>query len=100
MPGNTSDLGFAYSTTTGSVAATSASVATLLATNPHRKAGLFFNDSTATLFLKFGPAASSADFTVKLGQDDYYELPKPTFTGSITGRWTATTGSVKVTEIC
>lgn len=99
MPFNLSDQFFFTAITTGSVSATSASATTVLAANPERKIAMFYNDSPATMYLKFGPNASFTDFTVKLLQDDYYELPKPAYTGSLTAKWTSTTGSVKVSDI-
>lgn len=70
----------------------------LLASTAGRKQAIFYNDSTATLYLKFGTTASTSSFTVKLFPDDYYELSLPIYTGVIHGVWSATNGAVRVTE--
>ena len=97
MAYNVSETYFFRGITTGSVSATTGSVV-VLADNPERKMATFCNDSTATMYLKFGPNASFTDFNVKLLADDYYELPKPVYTGSLSAKWTAVTGSVKVSD--
>jgi len=72
---------------------------TVIPENLHRRAAMIYNFSEAILFLKLGTNASSNDFTVKMGSGSYYEVPLPMYTGSITGIWTATTGSAMVTEL-
>jgi len=85
--------------TTSSVAGSVASV-TLVASNASRLGATIFNDSTAILYLKLGSTASTTSFTVKLNQDDYYELPAQyIYTGIITGVWDSATGAARVTEL-
>jgi hypothetical protein len=83
------------------VAASTSSV-TVLAANASRKGATFFSDSTAVLSLLVGTGtASTTVFTVKLFQNDYYELPEYStgvYTGIVSGIWTSATGSVRVTE--
>jgi hypothetical protein len=78
-----------------------ASSTTLLAANADRRGGSVYNDSaTATLYLKFGTAASASSHTVQVGPGGFYELPGPTvYTGIIHGRWTAAVGNARITEV-
>lgn len=73
---------------------------TLQASNSARKGWSIHNDSSAILYVKFGSAASSTSYTVKLIADAYYELPTTSvYTGIITGIWASATGSARVTEL-
>lgn len=74
----------------------------LLAANTSRKGALFFNDSTATLYLGFcvQGSVSTTNYTVKIGAGGYYELPPhPNYQGVISGVWSAVNGSVRITEV-
>jgi len=74
------------------------SATTLLAANANRDGATVYNDSTADLYLKLGSGASSTSFTVKLAQDDYYEVPFG-YTGIITGLWASdASGNARVVE--
>lgn len=83
--------------------ASSATVVDLLAANFGRVMGTFFNDSTATLYLRWGAAASATLYTAKVPSQGYYELPlvgisnKP-YVGLITGIWASANGFCNVTE--
>lgn len=72
---------------------------TLQASNTARLGWMVYNDSTASMYLKFGSAASATSFTVFLGPGAYYELPEPIYTGIVTGIWTVATGNARVTEL-
>lgn len=77
----------------------SASSVTVLASNANRLGASLFNDSTAILYLDLsGGTASTANYTVQLGQNAYYEVPA-NYTGLITGIWASATGAVKVVEL-
>jgi hypothetical protein len=95
------NVGEFYGPTSASVTSVTASATSqiLLRGNDNRHGALFFNHSTAALFLKFGNGASVTDFTVKLSSGSYYEMPRPIHTGSITGVHDAAAGSVKITEL-
>lgn len=54
-----------------------------LATNSNRKGATIFNDSATIVYLKFGATASTTSFSVRIGANDYYELPQPVYTGAI-----------------
>jgi hypothetical protein len=79
--------------------ASSATVVTLQAANGSRQGWTCFNDSSAVLYLKLGPAASATSYTVQLDAGDYFELPEPVWTGVITGIWASANGSARVTEL-
>lgn len=88
----------ARTATVTSVNDTNAST-TLLASNDARLGATIFNDSTAILYLKLGATASTSSFTVKMAQDDYYEVPSG-YTGIIDGIWSAdASGAARITEI-
>jgi hypothetical protein len=74
---------------------------TLLASNAARKQAIFYNDSTANLYLGLtASAVSTTAFTVKIGPNgSYFEVPWPVYTGQVTGIWDAATGNVRVTEL-
>jgi hypothetical protein len=85
-------------TSTLSNVASSASSVSLLAANTARLGISIFNDSTASLFVKFGTTASSSSFTVKMGPGDYYEDPF-NWTGAVDGIWSAANGNARITEM-
>lgn len=80
-----------------SVAASTSSV-TLAASNAARRMLIVFNDSTATLYLKFGATASTTSFTVQVAAQGYWEMPFPAYTGIVDAVWSLATGSARVTE--
>ena len=84
--------------TVTSVAASTASTQ-LLALTAGRKAAYFYNDSTASLYLKFGTTASTTSFTVLMRPNDYFEMALPVYTGRLDGIWDATNGSARITEL-
>jgi hypothetical protein len=91
-------------THTGSVVtlvSASTSVVTLSALNRSKKGVTLYYNGTKNLFMKLGAAATSTNFTAKLGSKSYYEVPFD-YTGQITGIWDSDAGSdnyVLVTEI-
>lgn len=92
--------GGGLTSTVTSVAASVTSVP-LLTPRTTRAQALFYNDSTATLYLKVGATASTSSFTVKIAPGGYYELPAAggVYTGAIDGIWDAAAGAVLVTEV-
>ena len=85
-------------TGTVTAVASSATVVTLLAANTARVGALVVNNSTATLYLKLGSAASLTSWSVQLDPGAYWEMPRRYYTGIITGIWSAVNGDAKVTE--
>ena len=76
----------------------STSAVTLMDAKLTRIAGKIFNDSTDTLYVKYGPDASPTDFTVKMVAGAYFEMPLPVYLGQVTGVWSGTNGAAQVTE--
>lgn len=75
---------------------------TVLASNSSRLGAMFFNDSTASLYLKLGATASATSFTVLIPPQGYFELPAnpACYTGVIDGIWSSNaSGAVRVTEL-
>lgn len=71
---------------------------TLLVPNASRKTTILWNDSTATVNIKFGPSASMVDFTWRIGPQSGYEIPMPVFVGEISAIWDAANGAMQITE--
>lgn len=89
----------AATATLSNVSAATSSTA-LLAATAGRKQAMFFNDSTAILYLKMGTTASTTSYTVQIPAGGYYELPSPSvYTGIIQGIWSAVNGAVRITEL-
>lgn len=82
--------------TLANVAGSAVSV-TLLAANPERIGALIVNDSTETLYVKYGATASATSYTTKLGPQQQHEV-RPGYTGLLDGLWTAAAGAARVTE--
>ena len=80
------------------VADNAASV-TLLAANAARLGATIVNDSSARLYVKFGATATTASYTVSLGQHAYLEVPFG-YTGIIDGIWASDPGdgAARITE--
>lgn len=85
-------------TTAVTQVASSATSITLQAANTARRGLSIFNDSTATLYVKFGTTASATSYTVQVPAGGYYETPQPTYTGRIDGIWASANGNAYVTE--
>jgi hypothetical protein len=100
-PANPISTTFAQpSSSTVTAVAQSIVTVTILSTNLSRKGAIVYNHITAGfLYLKQGPACTTADFTIKLAPGHAYELPFPVYTGQITGIWSsAGGGAAQVTE--
>lgn len=77
---------------------TSTSAAVLLAAGTGMSSRLVVNDSAAILYVKFGAAASSTDYTVALAAGAYYEFPQPLYAGVVSGTLATGTGTARVTS--
>jgi hypothetical protein len=76
----------------------------LLASNTARKGAVIHNDSDATLYVKYGTAASATSYVYKLLSQAHLTLPEPgqpIYTGIIHGLWSADTaaGAATVNEV-
>lgn len=95
---NTAETTSATSSVTS--VASSASTVSLLASNASRKNAVFYNESTAILYLKLGATASLTSYTVQIPSQGYFEMPVgKMYTGAIDGIWSAANGSARITEL-
>ena len=98
MPLTNPTTGQARSSTAASTTvASSATSVSLLAANANRQGATVWNSSTATLFLDFDSAATTADHALKVDPGGYVEVPFG-FTGAISGVWSAVNGNALVRE--
>lgn len=77
----------------------SATSAQFHAATGDRRAYIVSNDSTATLYLKYGTTASATSYTVKIPPGGYWEMPQGIWVGRIDGVWSAANGFAYVTEV-
>ncbi len=79
---------------------TATTSAAVLASNSSRKGTFVYNNCTANLYLKYGTAASTISFAVKIAGSELWEMPPPLFTGAIEGVWESagSTRGAMVTE--
>lgn len=91
----------AASTATLTNVSGSATTVSLLASNAGRKGAMVTNDSTASLYVKFGTTASTTSYTVLIPPGAYYEFPANTaiYTGAVDGIWSAANGAARITEL-
>lgn len=88
------------STSTVSSVSAATTAQTLLAANAGRYGACIWNDSNASLYVKFGTGASTTSYTLIVGAGGYWESPPWRYTGAITGIWaTSATGSARMTEV-
>jgi hypothetical protein len=88
----------------GQIGAAAVTTTLLAAGTTTRKGVSIFNDSPDALFIRLGAGATAADFTVRLLQNDFYEVPEPVYIGIITGIWVQAgvppvSGTAFVTEL-
>jgi hypothetical protein len=78
--------------------AASVTAVTLLPANANRLDCSIFNTSTAVLYVKLGPAVTTALYTVPVAASGLYEVLYG-WAGIITGIWGAANGAALVTEL-
>lgn len=81
----------------GNVAASVASV-TVFNANAKARGRSIQNDSTATLYLKYGISAGLTSHSVQIGPGQLYEFPQPLYLGRVDGVWSAADGFARITE--
>ncbi len=74
----------------------SAVAQTVLAANPLRRHVMFYNNSAATISIKYGPGATTGSFTIRLEKSTWYDGPMSDYLGIITA---VGAGNLQVTEI-
>lgn len=68
------------------------------ATRAGRLGMIVVNDSTSTLFVKYGLTATTTGYSVIMPPVAYWEMPTPIYTGEIDGIWqAANAGAARVT---
>ena len=77
----------------------SASSTSILASNSSRLGATVVNDSTATLYLKYGTTASTTSYSYQVPPGATWEMAFPPYTGAIDGIWSSATGNARVTEL-
>lgn len=76
------------------------STVTLAPANSARKGLTITNDSNAQMYVRLGPGATIAAYTVRLVANAYFELPFPAYTGLVTATWaSAGSGVALITEL-
>lgn len=84
--------------TLANVAGSATSVALFAATAGARTRSVY-NDSAATLYLKYGATASTTSYTVQIPAGGYFEFPQPCYAGAVDGIWSSATGAARCTEV-
>lgn len=84
-----------------STVAASASSVQLMGSDPYRRAGMIYNESTAIMYLLLASsAATTSNYTVQVPPNGYYELPGPNvYSGIINAIWSSAVGNARVTEM-
>jgi hypothetical protein len=77
----------------------SATSVSVFSSSSTAKQRIVWNDSTATLYLKFGTTASVTSATVAIPPNGYYEFPQPLYRGAVDGIWSSATGTARITEM-
>lgn len=81
-------------------AASATNVNNLVALNTNRRGLVIVNESSATLYIKFGTTASLTSYTYAIPAGATWEMPGfPTYTGRIDGIWSAANGNAQITEL-
>lgn len=87
-------------TATRTSVADSAADVSILAATPTRLNFSVFNDSTAILYLAYGAAATTTDYTVQIPPNSFYS-DEARYTGAVRGIWASdpNTGAARITEL-
>jgi hypothetical protein len=73
---------------------------TLLGESYNRQMVTIYNNSSFSLYIKYGVNATSDSFTLRINSGDYLEFPFPCYTGQIDAFWEGIDGNAMITEIC
>ena len=95
--GNAMPVRTVASSSSVNAVSTSGTSATLASASSGRLRIVIVNDSSATLYVKYGTTASSSDWTVKLAPDS--TLDEDAYTGRIDAVLSTGTGTARVTEL-
>lgn len=83
--------------TTANVASSATNV-TLFAAAGNPQGRAIWNDSSATLYVKFGATASATSYTVQIPAGGFFEFPTPVYSGVVDGIWASANGNARVTS--
>lgn len=78
--------------------ASSATTVLLAGARANRRGFIVVNDSTTILFIAYAATASATAFTYKLSPGSTWEMPKPAFSGQISGIWDSVNGNARITD--
>jgi hypothetical protein len=95
--GNAMPVRTVASSSSVNAVSTSGTSATLASASSGRLRIIVVNDSSATLYVKYGTTASAVDWTVKLAPDS--TLDEDAYTGRIDAVLSTGTGTARVTEL-
>jgi hypothetical protein len=95
--GNAMPVRTVASSSSVNAVSTSGTSATLASASAGRLRIIVVNDSSATLYVKYGTTASASDWTVKLAPDS--TLDEDAYTGRIDAVLSTGTGTARVTEL-
>lgn len=82
--------------TTANVASSAANV-TVLAANANRVRAWLYNDSSQSVNIKYGAAASASSFTKRMLPQEFFVVEG--YVGQIDGIWDNANGNMRVTEL-
>ena len=90
-----------FNASTATVTSISASInsVTLFSENFSRTGAYIFNDSTSTLYVRYGQNATTNSFTLKITDNAFYEVPISAYNGIMTGVWDAAVGRAMATSL-
>ena len=72
---------------------------TILTNNVLRRGASIYNFSTQPFYFKLGASADTTSYTLMMVSSGYYELPKPVYTGIISGLWGSANGYALISEL-
>lgn len=72
---------------------------TILTNNNLRRGLSIYNFSTSPFYFKLGASANTTSYTLMMVSSGYYELPKPVYTGLISGLWGSANGYALISEL-
>ena len=83
---------------TASVTAGTVSTVVFAQANGYTNGRAVYNDSSSTMYLKFGTAATLGSYTVQVAGNGFYEFPVPVYGGEVDGIWAAASGTARTTS--
>ena len=66
----------------------------------NRQMVTIYNNSSFSMYIKYGANATAESFTLVINSGDYFEFQLPCYTGRIDAFWDGIDGNAMITEIC